>query len=162
MPQRRYGRSALETTREEGCRLVTQVAMSEADGFDCTYSEWVTLFREDVLHAAEKPMLGATPSLSDEQVSAAAEAEGAHRPLILEDGHRIEQTGVGWIICDESGDVMIDLESNTWSVDSNGEDVPALAFSTPAAALTAFLHSQILAQARAERYEAALRKLERL
>ena len=65
------------------------------------------------------------------------------------------------MVVDRRGCYLMDVEACVWSAVADDPDMPPRLFSTPAEALVAFLRSEALASARAERHEAALRKLGR-
>jgi hypothetical protein len=63
--------------READCRLVREIVVLGADGFDCSYEQWARLFRDEVRQAAALPppiILDPAAVLSAEQQVKAARA----------------------------------------------------------------------------------------
>jgi hypothetical protein len=150
-------------SRETGCRLIQAISVAREDDFDCSYRQWVDLFRGQVLTAAAQEPVRETDPTSVLSPGHRAEAERAQRdgsPLVLADGNRVELRGGGWIVVDGRGDALADAEGAAWTLDED-EDVPPLAFATAGEALAALLHAQALETARAERRQLALRALGR-
>jgi hypothetical protein len=150
--------------RETECPLIEEVGVAGAENFDCTYQEWSERFREAVLQRAAKwePTSIVSEFLpSPEQLADAERARQTRRDLALGDGHTIEPRPGGWVVVDESGCCLVEIESCTWSADPDDRDLPPLLFPGPAEALAAFLRSEWLALSRATRREAALRLLGR-
>ena len=149
---------------ETACPLLEEVSATDPDDFDCTHAEWRDLFREAVLQAAAEGTAGPTDPaevLSPARLAEAGEALRTGSTLELGDEHRTELRPGGWVVVDRRGCYLMDVEACVWSAVADDPDMPPRLFSTPAEALVAFLRSEALASARAERHEVALRKLGR-
>jgi hypothetical protein len=140
--------------QEEGaCRLVFKMFVTMAEGLDCSYEEWVRLFRGDVHEAAaSEKKVEVTDSCRPTEPQWAA-VTGA--PIPLEDGHRIERRDVGWVVVDPSAGCLFEIERHVWSPDE------PLVFATPAEALRALLQAREQEEGRKKRYRKAMISLGR-
>jgi hypothetical protein len=150
-----------EAAAEADCPLVTEISAIDTDSFDCTYHEWVACLREDVRQAArEKTPLAPPAEAMDEPGDLAARVQQAQAGG-LEDGTRIEARGDGWVVVDSFYCFLLDPEDASWGSDEGDEDLPLAIFPTAEEAYRAWLRSQVVAEARAKRREAALKRLGR-
>jgi hypothetical protein len=156
------GGEAIE--RESACPLVRGVGVPDPGGFDCSSAEWVALFRDAVLQAAAagRDARGPEPGvmLSPEQAAEAERARQTGEPLLLQDGYRAEPRGGAWVVVDGLGDFLVDVDEAAWSASAHDPCLRPLTFPGPAEAYAAFLRAEANARARADRYEAALTRLE--
>ncbi len=140
--------------QEEGaCRLVFKMFVTMAEGLDCTYEEWVRLFRGAAHEAAALDEQGEVT-----ESCRPAEAERSARTgmaISLEDGRRIEPRDKGWVIVDPSAGCLFEIERCLWSSDA------PLVFNTPAGALAAFLRTREHEEGRKRRYREAMIRLGR-
>jgi hypothetical protein len=150
-----------EVTRETACRLVQEICVGEPDDFDCSYAEWLPLFRQEALQAALEPTGPPDPAavLSPEQRARAGRAQQAGGVLTLEDGHRIEPRGAGWVVRDEHGWFLVDVEDCSWTDDGDDPDPPPVRFGSVEDAYAALVYAETAAAARAERRDLAIRRL---
>ena len=149
---------------EVACHLVEEVGVLGEDGFDCSHAEWAGLFREEVhrVASAESPgLMVREVVLSQQQMAEAAQARESGKPLVLEGGLQVELREGGWIVADRHGDVLVDIEEPTWIANGTDPDMPPLKFPTPKEALIGCLWAEMIAAARSERYEAAMKRLGR-
>jgi hypothetical protein len=152
--------------REEAAcpHVVYEVHVYDPGGFDCTYEEWVQLFREEVLRAAsqektEVPGPDVVPS--EEQLRRARQAAETGHPLELADGHKIEPREGGWVVVNRWRSFLVDPYLCMWASDDVRGGPPPRFFATPAEAYAALVWSASLAKARVERYDQALKRLGR-
>jgi hypothetical protein len=153
-----------EIARETEGTFIEKVGVAGAENFDCTYQEWCERFREAVFQSSAEREADSTVSdflPSPEQLADAERARQTRSDLALGDGHTIEPRPGGWVVVDDTGYYLVEVESCTWSADPDDGDLPPLLFRSPAEALAAFLRSGWIALSRAERREAALRLLGR-
>jgi hypothetical protein len=135
------------------CRLVFKLLVTMAEGLDCTYDEWVRLFRLDVHEAAaSEKKVAVTDSCQPTEAQWAAVTDA---PIPLEDGHRIERRDVGWVVVDPSADCLFEIERHVWSPDE-----PPV-FATPAEAPGALLRAREQEESRKRRYREAMISLGR-
>lgn len=153
-----------ELARETDCRFVEQVGLTRGDEFDCTYAEWVELFRKGTLSVAAQPsdVSREAIALSQEQTAAADLALERGEAMELEGGDRIESRDGGWVVVDRYGGYLANVDDSHWTLDEADPDVPVLTFPTPRDAWLAYLQSRAAAAARCERREAALSRLGRM
>jgi hypothetical protein len=150
-----------DTLSLEGvCRFIVEIEVTDADDFDCSYTEWAELFREEVLRAALEPVEPVDPMaiLSPDQLAEARCAGETGADLVLADGHRIERREGGWVIADDTGLALIDEEQCAWAA-AHESDLAPLQFDSPEAAFAAYERSVALAASREERYQAAIKRL---
>ncbi len=144
------------------CRLVEEFSADDAD-FDCTYDEWLTLFREDVHRAAEEPSPHLDPRtiLTPDELAAAELVQGIEGRLVVEDGHAIDPHQGGWVVIDQHGYYLFDVEGCGWVADGVHPELRPLVFPTAALAFAALVRSENIVRARAERYGEAMKRLGR-
>lgn len=148
-----------EGAAEADCPLVFQISAFGKNPFDCAYQEWVACLRDDVRRAArDKTPLAPPAEVMEEPRDLATRVHQA-RTAGLEDGTRIEARGDGWVVIDSFSSFLLDPEDASWGTD--GDDVPLAIFPTAEAAYRAWLRSQVVAKARAQRREKALKRLGR-
>jgi hypothetical protein len=144
-------------------RHVEAVGVSDPGDFDCSYAEWSSLFRDALLRAADAstsiPEPGSVLSPAQVARTAAAAAAGGH--VAAGGGRRVERAAAGWVVHNERGEALVDVEDQLWSAGPNDPDLPPVSFPTPGAAWAALVWSDRLARERAARREAALRRLGR-
>jgi hypothetical protein len=143
---------------EIDCHWIGEIEMcGGGDGFDCTYEQWVKLFREETKQAAKLAV--APVVLTTDQQAKAQVADGTGESITLECGHRIERRDGSWVVIDEHGDFLIDVEQSYWSADEDDE-LPALRFQRAEEAWLAWLNADAVAAARAVRRAAATMRLD--
>jgi hypothetical protein len=171
-----------EVEAEQGFRLVEPMSMALSsddrdirDNFDCSYEEWIALFREDVRHASsldpaelEPPV----PLISGEQLAEADRARETGEDLPIDSGHRIFRRGTFWYIADVEGLLLASGDGNCWTVD-DGEDegvgpgvaeegeVFTIRFDTPEAALAFVVRARARFEAMIRRQKIAFERLGR-
>jgi hypothetical protein len=126
------------------------------DGFDCTYEQWVKLFRDETRQASTLPVDPVV--LTADQKAQARAADETGKPINLEGGSRIELREDGWVVIGEHGDFLIDVEKSCWC-SKDEPDLPALRWPTPEEGLTAWVRAEGIAAARSARHDEAIRRL---
>src|SRR5262249_44984149 len=112
--------------KESACRLVTAIEVLGPDNFDCSYAEWARLLRQQMWQAAaEEPVALPDPAtiLSPEQLDEAERAKRTGRVLLVSDGHQIESRDGGWVVVDDTGDVLIEVGTCAWAADGGDPDL---------------------------------------
>jgi hypothetical protein len=99
--------------------------------------------------------------LTQQHATEAARARESGRPLVLHDNHRVEPRAGGWVVVDRYGSVLTGIEESEWDATREGQCEPPLKFSSPVEALSGYLRSAMIAEARSERRASALRRLGR-
>jgi hypothetical protein len=129
---------------EKACRLVSKLYVTVEEGIDCTYSEWRQRFRRTVHTASAR--LEDSKIRSPTQVRDAARAALIGEVLPQIDGCRIERRSQGWIIANESGHSLFDVERLIYSNDE------PLVLESPEAAQAAYWRALEYEEGRKKRY----------
>jgi hypothetical protein len=91
----------------------------------------VTMFRDETLPASTLLVLDPTVIVTPEQQAQASSANETGEPIILEGEHGIERRDDGWVVINNHGDFLVEVEKSCWSEDEGDPDLPSLRFSTP-------------------------------
>jgi hypothetical protein len=138
---------------EEACRLVFKMYVTWTESIDCTYPEWVRLFRRAAKEASTRDE--SCGILNPRQVKVAERASRSSVPVPIGDGCRVERRRPGWVIVDAEGSCLNEVERFVWSRDE------PLFFRTQAAARAAYLRARGFAEERRRRYRASMNRLGR-
>jgi hypothetical protein len=150
---------ATAAAEARACPLVSEIGVTDAEDFECSYEEWVTHFRDAVHHAGdEREQSGQEVSWTGEMMKRVQLAITAG----LEDGTRIEHEPDGWVVIDRQGFYLHDPNDAAWVADADDEKMPAAVFDSPEDAYVAYLRSCAVGKAREQRREEAMKRLGRV
>ena len=144
--------------QEADCRFIVEISTAE-DVFDCSYTEWVAHFRNDVRSIADKHKV-IPVVVPDEDEAASLAAIKKAQSTGLSDGTRIVSREGGWLVVDDGGYFLEDPNGAVW-VPEDDADLPAMVFSTAEKAYAAYRRSCAVGEARKRRREEALKRLGR-
>jgi len=133
---------------EEACRLVFKMHLTWTETIDCTYQEWIRLFRHATQDAST---CDESCSILNPRQENVAEWVSPTRILVaIEDRCRVERHRSGWVIVDAEENCLNEVERFVWSRDE------PLFFNTQAVAHAAYLRARGFAEARKSRYREAM------
>ena len=144
--------------QEADCRFIAEISAAN-DAFDCSYTEWVEYFRNDVRSIADKHSV-VPVVVPDEDEAATLAAIKQAQSTGLSDGTRIVSREGGWLVLNDRGYLLEDPNAAVW-VPEDDEDLPAMFFSTAEQAYVAYRRSCAVGEARKRRREEALKRLGR-
>src|SRR5262249_8725018 len=86
-----------DVAREVGCSLIVEVWTSDVDGFDCSYGEWVTLLRGDVVGASvgDVSVPESASLLTPDEIAECVRSARDDTPITVGDGQRVERSSGG-------------------------------------------------------------------
>jgi hypothetical protein len=138
---------------DEACRLVFKMYVTWTESIDCTYPEWIRLFRHATQDASACDE--SCSNLNPRQVNLAERVSPSRIPVAIEDGCHAERRRSGWVIVDAEGSCLNEVERFVWSRDE------PLFFNTQAVAHAAYLRARGFAEGRKSRYREAMIRLGR-